>query len=491
MLRTLYGRLALALLAIVVLLGAIWFVISAITTEMYWKEVNQRLNWDLASNLVKAKALTTEGELDRPRLAEIFGTMMKINPSIEIYLIGDDGRIIAYDAPAEKIHRNVVSVAPIRKFLRGDHAPIVGDDPRSATGQKIFAATPVAFWEGSAKRNGYLYVILSGEEYDSIAARVRSSYILQMSVIAGGLALLFSLGAGLVLFRKMTRRLRILTATVDSMKQNDFAVTVPMPLTPRNDDEIDRLGMTIAEMSDRIMQQLRQLRDQDRLRRELVANVSHDLRTPLASLQGYLETLLLKRELTPEEQKEFLEIAARQSERLGTLIDELFELAKLDARETPLQVEPFSMAELVQDVVMKYRLNAEKRGIHLQADFGEDLPLVTGDIALMERVLENLLENAMRYTPAGGEVRVELLRRDAELTVRVVDTGCGISEESLPYIFDRFYRAENNNEERKGGAGLGLAIAQRILELHGTRLMAESRLNIGTTFSFSAPNHLR
>jgi signal transduction histidine kinase len=140
------------------------------------------------------------------------------------------------------------------------------------------------------------------------------------------------------------------------------------------------------------------------------------------------------------------------------------------------------MPELVQDVVQKFQLRAEQKGVKLGADFRPDLPLVTGDIALMERVLENLIENAIRYTPAGGSVTVALVAEDGKLTVRVTDTGRGIAEESLPHIFDRFYRGE---EAGGGGAGLGLAIARRILELHGATLSAQSRLNAGTTFSFA------
>ncbi|MCU1231620.1 MAG: two-component system sensor histidine kinase, partial [Acidobacteria bacterium] len=170
--------------------------------------------------------------------------------------------------------------------------------------------------------------------------------------------------------------------------------------------------------------------------------------------------------------------------RLGRLVDELFELAKLDAQLAPIRREPFSMPELVQDVVQKFQLRAEKAEVRLDAELSADLPLVSGDLALMERVLENLIENAIRYTPAGGEVRVSLVPDDGRLTVRVTDTGCGIAEESLPYIFDRFYRGDDA-ASRADGAGLGLAIAKRIVELHGSSLSAQSRVNAGTTFTFA------
>jgi signal transduction histidine kinase len=227
-----------------------------------------------------------------------------------------------------------------------------------------------------------------------------------------------------------------------------------------------------------------ELRQLHRVKDQFLANVSHDLRTPLASLQGYLDTLLLKEgQLTPEEQRRFIEIASKHSERLGKLVEELFELAKLDAQVTPIKVESFSMAELVQDVVQKFQLRAQQNGVALEAGVRPDLPLVRGDIALMERVLENLIDNAIRHTPAGGSVTVSLVPENGRFAVRVADTGRGISEEHLPHIFDRFYRV-SDSATRGGGAGLGLAIAKRILELHGTTLSAESAVDRGTTFTF-------
>jgi signal transduction histidine kinase len=217
-----------------------------------------------------------------------------------------------------------------------------------------------------------------------------------------------------------------------------------------------------------------------------VANVSHDLRTPLASLHGYLETLLMKEgKLSAQEQRNFLEIAVKQSERLGTLVAELFELAKLESHETQLHCELFSLGELVQDVAQKLQLAAEKKKIRLQTHFRADLPFVFADIRLIERVLENLIENALRYTPEGGTVTVALAREGKKVAVRVEDTGCGIPQQDLPYIFNRFYRGENH--QRSEGAGLGLAITKRILDLHGCLIETVSAVNVGTSIGFQLP----
>jgi signal transduction histidine kinase len=224
------------------------------------------------------------------------------------------------------------------------------------------------------------------------------------------------------------------------------------------------------------------------LRRDMIANVSHDLRSPLAALHGYLETLLIKEQrLTRETRRNYLEIALRQSERLGTLVSELFELAKLDVKDVEINPEPLQLSELAHDVLQKFKLAAEKKRVTLELEARPDLPYVRGDIGLIERVLDNLIENALEHTEAGGEIRITMVRGDKKVAVQVADTGTGMPPEEIPHIFERSYRVDKSRASRSGGAGLGLAIAKRILELHGSEIKVESQLNIGTRFSFALP----
>ena len=224
------------------------------------------------------------------------------------------------------------------------------------------------------------------------------------------------------------------------------------------------------------------------LRRELIANVSHDLRSPLASLQGYLEMLRLKDEtMEPEQRRAYLEIASRQSQHLGTLVAELFELAKLDFKGYQINPEPVHLGELAQDVLQKFQLAADKKGVGLHADIHPEVGFVRADMGLIERALENLLENALKHTHVGGTVRLAVAPHDGKVVLRLSDTGCGIPEPALAHIFERFYRADAALAMDSGGAGLGLAIVKRILELHHTAINVESELTAGTTFSFALP----
>jgi signal transduction histidine kinase len=411
--------------------------------------------------------------------------MMVINPSIEIYLVGPDGAIRAYSAPRDKIKRTQIDVAPIRQFLNGkERIPILGEDPRDPTGKKVFAATRIP---EKGKLEGYLYVILGGEAYDTVAQKLKASYILRLSGWMIGASLLFALIAGLIIFALLTHRLKRISLAV-----SEYDVNNPIKLTglfpdkiDGKGDEIDRLIITFKSMAAHIQDQMNELKDANNLRREMIANVSHDLKTPLSTLQGYMETLLLKdKDFTEDERKAYLETAINHCHRLGKLINELLELAKLESDQIQLQMELFNLNELVQDVVMKFQLKADEKQIKLVPVLNQALPFVEGDIGLIERVFENLMENAIRYTPENGTVEIRLQAGPNRIAVHISDTGSGIPEDELSHIFKRFYRIDHDGEKQTGHSGLGLAITRKILELHHSNIQVQSRLNLGTTITF-------
>jgi len=485
--RTLYAKLALGLVVLIAAMGLVYALVSLSATRHYLAEVNQQVNRDLAFNLVADRDLVAEGRLNEPALKSMFHDYMQINPSIEIYLLDLDGRILSYSAEPGQVKRKHVSLDPIRAFL-DDSArfPLLGDDPRSHERRKVFSVTPVPSAESP---QGYLYVVLRGEMYDFVDEFAAGRYFARLSAWAVAATLGFGLLAGLIVFRLLTRRLQRLTAAMDTFRLSDFSEPSRYLQKPalKAPDEVDRLGVTFDQMAGRIVEQIQELKQQDALRRDLVAQVSHDLRTPLAALHGYLETLKLKEDtLTPEERASYFAIVLRQSEHLTRLVGELFELAKLEAQEESPQCEPFSLPELVQDVVQKFQLKAGEGEVTLTMELDADLPLVSADIALVERVLDNLIDNALTHTPAGGTVRVPVRRDAQQVILCVADTGKGIAATDLPRIFEPFYQARRE-PSGNGHAGLGLAIARRIVELHGSELDVRSRPGEGTTFAFGLP----
>ena len=467
-LRTLYARLAIGLFLLLLVVGGLFTLLSLASVREYSAAVNQQLNRNLAQNLVSDRNLVTDGQLNRDALKQLFELYMTINPSLEIYLLDTDGAILAYSADPDRIKRNRVSLGPIQTLLENPDAyPLPGDDPRSHDRQKVFSVTPVP---SAAAPAGYLYVVLRGEEFDLAESMVHSNRLLQMGAGALAVSLLVGLLAGLVFFRMLTRRLSRLTERVESFERELSSEQSP-PLAEKGDD-IDYLASRFDLMARRIVAQLDLLKHKDAQRRQLVAQVSHDLRTPLASIQGYLEALRMKHEtLEAEERGRFLAVALSETHRLGRQVEELFELAALDAREKQPDIEPFVMAELLYDVVQKHRPAAERAGVELTISATET-ESVLADIAMTERVLDNLISNAIDHSPRNTRVILTMSVRDGGAEITVADGGPGIRKEDLGQVFDPFYQAAG--AERTGHAGLGLAIAQRLVVLQQGRLSAHN-----------------
>jgi len=287
----------------------------------------------------------------------------------------------------------------------------------------------------------------------------------------------------LVFFFFVTKRLHRVTRTVRDFERGDYN----QRLSVDSDDEVSELAAAFNRMADTIQKNIRDLEKNAILRRELIANISHDLRSPLASIQGYIETVLMKDDqLMPEERKSYLVTILKNVTNLNQLVHELFDLSKFDAKQTQPHFEPFSIADLTQDVALKFQPIAEDKGIHLLTKLPVNLPFVYGDIGMIERVLSNLIDNALRYTKAEGKVTIQLEKKEDAVCINVSDTGAGIPEEDLPYVFERFYRVEKSRTRNSAdGSGLGLAIAKKIIEAHNSTIRVQSKLNGGTVFSFN------
>lgn len=483
MMRSLHAHLVAVLLGVLLFVGAILIAVSVVTTRHYEEEVVQRLNRALAANLVAENVLLVDGEVNERALEQVFHTLEIINPNIEVYLLDLDGRVVQHSAPPGRLLRDRVDIASVKEFLAdAAELPVRGDDPLARDRRKVFSASPIMVED---RYEGYLYVVLASEAAESVVQRLRGSHILRMGAVTIGLALVVAAVAGGVLFSYLTRRLRRLAGVMESFRRSDFTRPVRLGGRRSGGDEIDTLTDTFEGMAERIIQQIRTLKQTDELRRELVANVSHDLRTPLASLTGYIETLQLKEgRLSESEREQYLDIARRQSERLGGLVEELFELARLESQDVEPELEPFPLPELIQDVVQGFRLEAERRSIRLDMRRPDEVPLVSADIGLIQRALQNLLGNALKHTEPGGRVSVSIEPGPDTVAVRVEDTGCGIPANELEQIFERFYQARTKGQPQPPVGGLGLAIVKRILELHGSTIEAASTVGEGTSFTF-------
>ncbi len=481
---SLYGKLSLALFGLLLLVGVVTVKAFTSLSESYRQEATQQLHRDLAGYIVAHnRPLLSDGDLDETALTGMFDNLMAVNPAIEVYLLGPDGEILSYSAPPERIKLKRVRLDPIRRFLADDPAfPLFGDDPRHPEAPKIFSVAPVMEGDGMG---GYLYVILAGEPTVTAMEMVAGSRNLQQGLMLVGGALIAALAGGLILFAWLTGRLGRLARAMTDYRENGgngrnaprYHPTGP----PARQDEIDRLGAAFNAMADRIDAQLDALAQNDALRRELVANVSHDLRTPLTTLHGYLETLLLKDDSLPsDKRREYLQTALGHGERLKKLVADLFELARLEAVAELPDTEPIHLGELIQDVVQHHHVRAGELNITLAARFGNGVPMALGDIGMVQRLLDNLIENALRHTPENGTVTVSAGVENDRVVMTVADTGPGIPKADREQVFERFHRGDTARGD--GGGGLGLAIVRRVVSLHNGTVSIHDTPGGGATF---------
>lgn len=482
---SLYQRLTLSLVVVFVAMMVVFVCWTGHLQSVSKLEAEQKLHLGLAEHLVHDNPLLEQGVYDYEALENLFHTLMLLGPSFEFYYLDPKGNILTYSAKPGKVKRSNIDLAPVKRLLDTNVTlPVVGDDPRNEDKQKIFSAAPVY---NNGEIQGYLYMIIGGEIHDSIFTQVKNNHALRQWLLVAIFSSVFMLIALLALFRFFTTPLKKLTGDMRVIQQADFK-NAEIQLNHwqcGSDNEIQQLGCTFSQMVHQIQNQFQQLQHIDEHRRILLADLSHDLRTPLANLQGYIETLSINSDnFSEQEKRRFIDISLKNSRNLKRLIDQIFELAYLEGGQVTLNQESFPLGELLHDVIAKFTLKAKAKGIELQLNPNQFEYLVFADIGKLERVLTNLIENAIRHTPNEGKITIGVSARDDKIRVDVQDTGIGISQKELAYIFDARYRAANTQEDKTTHVGLGLAISKKLMTLLNSDLRVESEEGKGTCFSF-------
>jgi signal transduction histidine kinase len=312
---------------------------------------------------------------------------------------------------------------------------------------------------------------------------ISADHDLTLLVLLLAFAAVVSLTLGATLAAALAQRVIDLRAGARELASGNLAARVQAV----GNDELAELAGEFNSMAARLADADAERRRMEDSRRQLVAAISHDLRTPLASVRAMVEALCDDLVPDPATQRRYLATMRSQIGHLNTLIDDLFELAQLEAGALQLDLQRIAPADLVSDVIEGMRAQAEERQITLRGQVSDPAP-VRAAPQKIERVLYNLVSNAVRYTPAGGSVTIRAVLDSPQLTrFEVADTGDGIAPDDLPHVFERFYRGEKSRSRATGGAGLGLAIARGIVEAHGGRMWAESEPGQGTLIGFTLP----
>jgi two-component system sensor histidine kinase BaeS len=306
-----------------------------------------------------------------------------------------------------------------------------------------------------------------------------------MPLALGGVLLLIggTAVAALVIFRPAQARLRAVEDAAHRLGQGDLSARAP----EIGSDEVAEVARAFNRMAGELTARQAQLIDADRARRQLLADVSHELMTPLTAIRGYAETLALPQFLPPSaEGQRAVKVIHEEGARIERLVQDLLDLARFEAGGLSLTLDNVDVDELLERVTERHARAAEEKQVRMVVDpQDEDIRLV-GDAMRLEQVMQNLASNALRHTPPGGMVRLGAARTPDGVRLSVSDTGVGIPAEHLPHVFDRFYKADQSRSQ--SGSGLGLSIVKAIVERHGGTATVRSQPGIETVFEISLPN---
>jgi two-component system sensor histidine kinase BaeS len=415
--------------------------------------------------------------------------------SPELFIVVDTSQQVHSARPPAFIHVSASDVPALRQALeqalQGQQAQgnlqVTAND--SSTFSGFYISVPL--YDGGQPNGALIGALLLAEPVQYPAGFSPYEFLAnvdQVILITGIAIAVIVIIFSLWLARRLTQPLTSLTLAAEEMKGGNYAQRV---VAPKSQDELGELAVSFNAMAEKIESDVTELRRQEQMRRDLVANIAHDLVTPLTAIQGFSEALADDVISDPKARQETAQLIGREVQRLRRLASDMQQMTSLESGRLQLDMEPLDLHALVDEVLAVIGPECEQAGISLHNEIAPTTPAVLADSDRMTQVFLNLLDNARRYTPAGGSItigaRVDGDARAKWLRVWVSDTGTGISASELPYIFDRFFRTDRARTGASGGSGLGLTIVKAIITAHKGTIHAESTPGQGTCITFTLP----
>jgi two-component system OmpR family sensor kinase len=493
--RSLFGYLVLAQIAYGGILAAGFLVVLEFTHTRYHLETTQRQSLGLAGEILSRyrREFAPAGPGSDPApLREFLRHLGYAGPATDFHMVDGQGNILASSLPAPRLRRASVSIGAVESLvLNPQRLPVTIDDPSEPGVSRIFSAARIG---SEAEPAGYLLLVLRGQDTGTFRSH-RGSYVFPESIVLIAGVSVLAFGTAVFLLVLILRPIRRLSRTMEMFRREsgiawpDEDGTGPDP----KESELERLSRHFNEMARQIVELLHRLKDDDRKMREMFANISHDLRTPLTVIQGSLETLQIKDGSLPTgDRSRLMGVAVAQTLSLGRLIEAVFELSKLQSPDYQLHCEPFSVAEVVQDVAMKFSVKARERGMSIGIVGGERHIHIMADVLLIERVFDNLIDNALRHAEGADGITIRLAERAEDVEIMVCDNGSGIPAAVRSRILkESSGKPPSYPGTTEQGAGLGLSIVRRILELHGSSFELVTTESGGAAFRFALSKAVR
>lgn len=482
---SIFRRFAIIILSLVTVLSALFITITYIATTNYHQASTQLLNKDVAKHVAKFSTPFTSKGINKDIADSVFKNAMVMNPNVEVYFLDSTGRVIYFEADEKEIKERTIELSPIKEYIAADgDTYIKNTDPKDPATRKIFSAAEV---ESGNSTKGYIYIILGSKKSEGIMGLLFGSHILNLAIKAIIVILILSIVISLLYLRRMKKNFNRMIAVLDRFEAGDYNAR----FNAKQTDELKPVTHAFNKMADLLTASINKLKRSEEERKAFIATISHDLRTPLSIARGYTETLMLKREkgdITAEEQESFSQLIYSKMLQIENMVKQLFELSKMEAVEFKPHKEPFVLSEIVQEAVNTFQIVAREKNVNLKCIQCLYHVWVNADISMMERVVQNLVDNAIKSTPEGGLIEAALAVENDKLIFKIQNDGPELTDDLLQWI-NHFNEENTLSDSRPQKPGLGLLIIQKILLLHHSELKAHSK-NGRNFFSFQLPVYI-
>ncbi len=479
---TIFRRFILVISGLILVMGALFMAITYFATNYYHEASTQLLNRDVAAHIAKFTSPFTTSGINKQKADSVFQDAMVLSPTVEVYFLDTTGKVVYFHSSEKEIKEWQVGLAPIQQYIASNGADFLkGIDPKDPDHPKIFSAAEVPGPQGSL---GYIYVILDSKKSQSIIGMISGSHIMNLLAEAFVVIILLSFLFSFIYLKRTSKNYQRMINVLQRFENGDYEARFDI----KPGDELEPVTNAFNKMANLLASSINKLTRSEQERKNFIATISHDLRTPLSIARGYTETLLLKKgTTTPDEQEHYSKLILNKIFQIEHLANQLFELSKMDAVEFRAKLEPFVLSEVVHGAIDTFQPKASAKKIGLTYSGPNNMVWIKADVALIERVVQNLVDNAIKNTPEAGTIQVSMAVDSSRASLRIENSGKPLSPDLLQWV-NHVGDEIPSAAKRPHKSGLGLMIVERVLRLHHTSLRAftESGKNV---FCFDLPLH--
>ena len=478
---TIFRRIGILFFILITVLCLLFMALSYFLTTNFHQASTQLLNKEVAAHIAEFTSPFEKNGINKAKADSVFKNAMVLSPGAEIYFLDTAGKVMAFYAPKDEIKLWTIPLKNIKKLIASKgEIYIKSPDPKDIANPKIFSAAEV---KGKSGNLGFIYVILRSNK--NVTEMLYFSYITKLLIIAFCVIIVLSIIFSFIYLNRMQRGFNRVIGVLEKFQNGDLAARFQI----KEDDEWAPVTLAFNIMADMLSDNINRLTRSVKERKDFIINISHDLKTPLAVARGYTESLSIKNvnhELSKSEQEEYVQIILDKIQQVDIMVNQLFELSRMDSVEFAPAREPFVLSEIVQETVNNFQLNASQKGVFLKCTQCQYHVWINADISLMERAVQNLINDAIDNTDQHETIQVSMEVVNNELIFKLHYIGNLLQQDLLQWL-------NNSREESTLQAnfittsGIRFLIVKKILQLHGSSLKAFTDNNTGNIFTFSVP----